>query len=55
MYELTELVHDASEPGDEVWLTSDGVHMSPTGRYLMGLTFLAAFGFSLPRGSEAAP
>jgi len=55
MYELTELVHDASEPGDEVWLTSDGVHMSPTGRYLMGLTFLAAFGFSLPAGSEAAP
>ena len=52
MYELTELVHEASEPGDEVWLTSDGVHMSPTGRYLMGLTFLAAFGFPLPAGSE---
>ena len=47
MHAVFRLVHEASDPADPVRLTHDGVHMSPAGRYLMGLTFLAAFGVSL--------
>jgi acyl-CoA thioesterase I len=38
-------------------LTTDGVHLTPMGRYVMGLTFLAAFGVSLlaPIESESMP
>ena len=56
MHDMCVLIHESSDLDDPVWLTHDGVHMSPTGRYLMGLTFLAAFGFTLPadRG-EASP
>jgi lysophospholipase L1-like esterase len=47
MHETFRLVQEASDPADPGRLTHDGVHMSPMGRYLMGLTFLAAFGVSL--------
>jgi acyl-CoA thioesterase-1 len=47
MHAMFRLVHETSDPADPVRLTHDGVHMSPAGRYLMGLTFLAAFGVSL--------
>jgi len=47
MYKAFELVHEGSGPDDPIRLTHDGVHPSPTGRYLMGLTFLAAFGVPL--------
>jgi len=47
MHETFRLVQEASDPDDAAHLTHDGVHMSPMGRYLMGLTFLAAFGVSL--------
>lgn len=47
MHETFRLVHETSDPADPARLTHDGVHMSPMGRYLMGLTFLAAFGVSL--------
>jgi lysophospholipase L1-like esterase len=47
MQAVFRLVQEASDPDDPVRLTHDGVHMSPTGRYLMGLTFLAAFGISV--------
>jgi len=47
VHAVFRLVHEAGDPADPVRLTHDGVHMSPTGRYLMGLTFLAAFGVSV--------
>ncbi|MBM3471801.1 MAG: SGNH/GDSL hydrolase family protein [Armatimonadetes bacterium] len=47
MHETFRLVQEASDPADPARLTQDGVHMSPMGRYVMGLTFLAAFGVSL--------
>jgi lysophospholipase L1-like esterase len=52
MHEVFELVHEAADPADAVCLTHDGLHMSPAGRYLMGLTFLAAFGVSLDPDSN---
>ena len=56
MHNMCVLIHESSDLDDPIWLTHDGAHMSPTGRYLMGLTFLAAFGFALPAdGAEAAP
>lgn len=51
MYEIFTLVHSAGAD-DPVRLTYDGWHPSPAGRYLMGLTFLAAFRpFLKPSGS----
>jgi len=47
MHAVFRLVQTTTDPADPVRLTHDGVHMSPSGRYLMGLTFLAAFGISL--------
>ncbi|MGQ9730611.1 MAG: SGNH/GDSL hydrolase family protein [Candidatus Zipacnadales bacterium] len=47
MFDTFRLVHEASDPTDPLRLTHDGIHMSPQGRYLMGLTLLAAFGVSL--------
>jgi acetyl esterase/acyl-CoA thioesterase-1 len=43
MFETFRLVQEGNAPDDEARLTSDGAHMSPRGRYLMGLTWLAAF------------
>lgn len=46
---MHEMFRRAREGADEEFrLTHDGAHMGPTGRCLMGLTFLAAFGVSLP-------
>jgi lysophospholipase L1-like esterase len=55
MFETFRLAMEASGPSDELWLTQDGCHMSPTGRYLMGLTFLAAFRVSLPASPGGVP
>jgi lysophospholipase L1-like esterase len=55
MFEAFRLALEASGPDEEPWLTCDGVHPSPAGRYLMGLTFLAAFGVSLPVESGEGP
>jgi lysophospholipase L1-like esterase len=44
MHEVFQLVHEAADPSDAVRLTA--------GRYLMGLTFLAAFGVSLDPDSN---
>jgi len=47
MFRMFRRVMEAPDVVGELWLTSDGCHMSPVGRYLMGLTFLAAFRVSL--------
>jgi acyl-CoA thioesterase-1 len=52
MFETFRIVSEASGASEELWLTHDGCHMSPTGRYLMGLTFLAAFRVSLAAADE---
>jgi lysophospholipase L1-like esterase len=55
MFETFRLVIQGSETSGELWLTRDGCHMSPVGRYLMGLTFLAAFRVSLPASTNEVP
>ena len=47
MFEAFRVAMETPDVAGELWLTSDGCHMSPVGRYLMGLTFLAAFRVSL--------
>lgn len=54
VFETFRLVIGAAGSG-ELWLTRDGCHMSPVGRYLMGLTFLAAFRVSLPANTNGVP
>jgi acyl-CoA thioesterase-1 len=55
MFETFRIVIEASAGSGELWLTHDGCHMSPVGRYLMGLTFLAAFRVSLPANAHEVP
>jgi lysophospholipase L1-like esterase len=55
MFETFRLVAEAANHAGEPWLTHDGCHMSPVGRYLMGLTFLAAFRVSLPGNPREVP
>lgn len=55
MFGTFRIVIEASADSGELWLTQDGCHMSPVGRYLMGLTFLAAFRVSLPASAHEVP
>jgi len=52
MFEMLRRARQDADPAGGFRLTHDGVHMAPAGRYLMGLTFLAAFGIPLPAESN---
>jgi lysophospholipase L1-like esterase len=58
MFEAFQRARQGADAESNLRFTHDGVHMAPAGRYLMGLTFLAAFVISLPtesgEGSEAS-